>query len=395
MSGRATLLLRAPVSALLALSLLLALPAHAQPADPQRAAREADAQAKLDALKARVAALAAEQKAAEAERSSAAVALRAADAAVAEAQAAADAAAAEQTRLADALAAKEAERLALAGRLEAQRQALARLVRAAYVAGRHEQLRLLLAQDQVGAIARTLAYHRHVQQARAAQVRRVLDELDALAALTAAVAQQKAVVAEAAAEASATLAALAAQTAARREALAALDASFRDREARIAALGRDQRAVEALLAELRDAIADIPKRLDDDRPFASRRGTLPLPVVGGTVRERFGMPIPGGQRSEGVRFAVARGTPVRAVAPGRVVYADWLKGYGLLLIIDHGGGWMSLYAHGDRLERDVGDWVREGDTVARAGTSGGADQSALYFELRRGGQPVDPRGWWR
>jgi len=390
-AGRVALLL----GALLASTLALSPVAAAAPADPQRAAREADAQARLDALKQRVAALAAEQKAAEAERSSAAAALREADTGMARAQAAVDAADAERARLADALAANEAQRARLAERLTAQREELARLVRAAYAAGRHEQLKLLLAQDQIGTIARTLAYHRHVQQARAGQVRAVLAELDALAALTAQVEAQRAAVAAAAEAAADALAALQAERETRRQALAAIEAAFTTREARIAALGRDQRAVEALLAELRDAIADVPRQLDDDRPFASRRGALPLPLAGGTVRERFGMALPGGQRSDGVRFAAARGTAVRAVAPGRVVYADWLRGYGLLLIIDHGDGWMTLYAHGDHLERGVGDWVRAGDVVARAGSSGGAAESALYFELRRDGQPVDPRGWWR
>ncbi|MCZ8115220.1 peptidoglycan DD-metalloendopeptidase family protein [Silanimonas sp.] len=380
---------------LLASSAFVATPSFAQPADPQRAAREAEAQAQLDALKRRVVSLAAEQKRAEAEKSETLSALREADARVAEAQQAVDVADAEQARLAEALAAKEAERTALAEALKAQREVLARLVRAAYAAGRHEQLKLLLAQDQVGAMGRALAYHRHVQADRARRVQGVLAELDALATLTAEVQRQQAEVAAAAASATAALAALETEREARRQTLVGLEAAFKGREARLAALGRDQRAVEALLAELRDAIADIPKRLDDDRPFPSRRGQLPLPVDGGRVLERFGAALPGGLQSDGVRFAVARGTPVRAVAPGRVAYADWLKGYGLLLILDHGEGWMSLYAHNDTLRRGVGDWVGQGETLARAGDSGGAPQTALYFELRRNGQPVDPRGWWR
>ena len=384
-----------PVCALVA-ALVVAVPARTQPAsDPQRAAREAEAEEKLDALKRRVAALAAEQRKAAEEKNAALAALREADERVAESQAAVDAATAEEARLVALLAEKESEREALAARLSTQREALARLVRAAYAQGRHEQLKLLLAQDQMAAIGRTLAYHRHIQRGRAEQVRAVLDELAALAALTDEVEVKQAEVIAAADAARTAVAALEAERASRESAVAELDAEFKDRETRLVALGRDQRAVEALLAELRNAIADIPKQLDDDRPFTARRGQLPLPVPGGRVLERFGSPAAGGLRSEGVRFAVARGTPVRAVAPGRVVYADWLRGYGLLLILDHGGGWMSLYAHGDRLERDVGDWVRTGDVVARAGSSGGGAESALYFELRRDGQPVDPRGWWR
>jgi len=87
------------------------------------------------------------------------------------------------------------------------------------------------------------------------------------------------------------------------------------------------------------------------------------------------------------------GTPVRAVHHGRVVYADWLRGQGLLLIIDHGGGWLTLYSHNRSLRREVGDWVQPGDAIATVGASGGADQPALYFEIRKDGEPVDPQRW--
>jgi len=113
------------------------------------------------------------------------------------------------------------------------------------------------------------------------------------------------------------------------------------------------------------------------------------------VLRRFGAPVAGALTSDGVQFAADEGSAVRAVAPGRVVYADWLRGQGLLLVIDHGGGWMTLYGNAQRLARDVGDWVSAGEVVARAGRSGGAQASGIYFELRRDGQPVDPRGWWR
>ncbi len=372
-----------------------AQPAGSTASEGTREAREAAAEAQLTELKRRVVALAAAQKRAEAEKSSTLAAVREADRRVAEAEQALAAAEAQRETLATTLAAQQREREVLSARLSEQREALARLVRAAYAQGRHEQLKLLLAEDQISRIRRTLTYHRHLQSQRSAQVAAVLSELETLAALTREVETTQAEVAAAAGEAQTALAALATERDARRSTLAGLETEFASRSAQLTALGRDQKTVEALLADLRDALSDIPKQPDDARPFASRRGQLPLPVEGGQVRERFGMAIPGGQLSEGVRFAVARGTSVHAVAPGRVAYADWLRGYGLLLILDHGDGWMSLYAQSDRLERGIGDWVRSGDVVARAGSSGGAADSALYFELRRNGQPVDPRGWWR
>jgi septal ring factor EnvC (AmiA/AmiB activator) len=108
---------------------------------------------------------------------------------------------------------------------------------------------------------------------------------------------------------------------------------------------------------------------------------------------RYGGTLPDGRKSEGVLIAAAAGTTVKAVADGRVVFSDWMNGYGLILIVDHGNGYMSLYAHNDALLRDAGDSVRRGDALASVGNSGGQGRAALYFELRRNGQPVNPDAW--
>jgi len=105
--------------------------------------------------------------------------------------------------------------------------------------------------------------------------------------------------------------------------------------------------------------------------------------------------MPDGRDSDGLLIAAAAGTPVKAVADGQVVYAEWMTGYGLLLIVDHGNGYMSLYAHNDALLKDVGDTVKRGDPVSTVGTSGGHGRAALYFELRRNGAPVNPGTWLR
>ena len=365
-------------------------------ATPQadRAAREAQMEAQLQTLKRRVVGLALEQRRGEKEKSGVLAELRAADDEVGKAQNAVEAAESEQELLLAQLTEKETERATLAQRLQTQRAALSELIRTAYAHGRHEQLKLLLAQDHVTDMARALAYLRHVQADRAHRVESLLAELQALATITAEVQKRQAALASAEADARVAVEALAAQREQRKQALAEMEALFHDRESRLAALGRDQRAVEALLAELRDALSDIPKQLEQDKSFASRRGELLLPVEG-RVQWRFGAILPGDRVSEGVRFATSRGAAVRAVGPGRVAYADWLKGFGLLLIVDHGEGWMSLYANNDALRASVGDWVQQGEVVARAGSSGGEPEPALYFELRRNGQPVDPRGWWR
>jgi septal ring factor EnvC (AmiA/AmiB activator) len=123
-------------------------------------------------------------------------------------------------------------------------------------------------------------------------------------------------------------------------------------------------------------------------------GSLSLPLTG-TVLAGYGGVMPDGHKSQGLLIAGSAGAEVRAVAAGRVAYADWLKGYGLLLIVDHGNGLMSLYAFNDTLLKDTGASVRAGEAVATVGTSGGQSRPALYFELRRAGQPVDPAGFLR
>ncbi|HEY4581284.1 MAG TPA: peptidoglycan DD-metalloendopeptidase family protein, partial [Lysobacter sp.] len=121
-------------------------------------------------------------------------------------------------------------------------------------------------------------------------------------------------------------------------------------------------------------------------------GGLSWPLSG-SLLAGYGARMPDGRQSSGVLVSAAAGTPVKAVADGTVVFAEWMTGYGLILIIDHGNGYMSLYAHNDSLLRNPGDRVQRGDTVSTVGTSGGQGTAALYFELRRDGKPVDPRTW--
>ncbi|HXD51159.1 MAG TPA: peptidoglycan DD-metalloendopeptidase family protein, partial [Burkholderiales bacterium] len=124
------------------------------------------------------------------------------------------------------------------------------------------------------------------------------------------------------------------------------------------------------------------------------RGRLAWPLRG-RIAERFGAAADGDRLGQGVLIAIAGGSEVHAVSHGRVVYADWLRGYGLLLIIDHGDGYLSLYGYNETLLKDVGDWVDAGDVVATSGDSGGRKTAGLYFELRHDGKPLDPGAWMR
>ena len=386
--------MKAPRGAALLLAALCAsaAPCLAQVAD--RAKEEAAAERRLATLREQIAGIAAEQRAAEGERAKAGDALRTADRAVSDAvrslRRTEAAIATGETEL-QALQAKQA---ALEAGLSAQREALAALVRSAYALGRHEQLKLLLAQDRMSDLARVLAYHRYFQADRQERIAGLIDELQSLAAVARQVEDQRQILEAARGQQQADLASLEAQRGERATVLATLEAGFADRKARLATLGRDEASVKKLLVKLRDAISDIPAQVDETRPFAQRRGQLARPLAG-TVLAAFGGKLPDGRASDGLLIAGTAGADVRAAAPGRVAFADWLKGYGLLVILDHGDGWMTLYAFNDALLKDVGDWVRAGDPLATVGTSGGQGRPALYFELRRAGAPQDPKPWLR
>jgi septal ring factor EnvC (AmiA/AmiB activator) len=360
--------------------------------DATRRSEEQEAARKLDAVRQQIRELTEAQRAIEGERGDATRALREADQAVdreARALREIDAGLGAQERE---LARLEADRQALMRGLREQREALAQLLRSAYALGRHEQLKLLLAQDRIDELARVLAYHRYFQRDRGSRIRALLAELRSLADIGREVAAQREVLAASRLEQERRIAELEARRSARRTVLAGLDRRFEDARARLAALGRDEKALLKLLETLRDVFADIPPQIDAARPFAQRRGGLRLPLPG-PVRSGFGARLPDGRNSQGWLIGADTGAQVVAVAPGRVAFADWLKGYGLIVILDHGDGWMSLYAQNDSLLREAGEWVAAGDALAGVGTSGGQQDPALYFELRRNGQPVNPKGW--
>lgn len=381
-------------AAALLIALALAAPAALAQGAPERAQQEAAAQKRLDTLRAQIKAIAKEQRALETERGDAAKSLREADGKVNEAVRAlrrTEAGIATQELELQQLEEKKAR---LESGLSEQREALAALVRSAYALGRHEQLKLLLAQDRMSDLARVLAYHRYFQADRQQRITGLLAELRELAAVAQQIVDQRQILEAARLQQQTELDALEAQRRERAGVLATVESLFKDRAARLAALGRDEKAVLKLLEQLRDAVADIPRQVDDNRPFATRRGQLGRPLTG-TALATFGGRLPDGRASDGLLIAGTAGAEVRAIAPGRIAYSDWLKGYGLLTIVDHGDGWMSLYAFNDALLKDVGDWVRGGEPLATVGSSGGQGRPALYFELRRNGQPQDPKPWLR
>jgi len=383
-------------AALIVLFALAATIAHAEPneADPKTAAQEHEARQKLDAVRAEIKALTEQQRAIEGERGEAAKALRTKETALAEVakdvRALDDKLAAQQADL-DKL---DAERTKLETALKSQRDALAALLRSAYALGRNEELKLLLQQNDVAAIARVLAYNRYFQRARVGRIDQLSADLEDLAKVQESIRTKTA-------ELEATRNARAAEgdkletERSERETLVEeLDSKLKEQGARVAALGKDEKALTSLIEKLRDVFADIPKQLSGAEPFASQRGRLAPPVAGKVVRG-FGAVDESGRKSSGLLLAAKSGTAVHAVSHGRIVFADWLRGYGLMIIVDHGDGYLSLYGCNETLLKDVGDWVNAGETIATSGASGGQKTPGLYFEVRAKGQPVDPKAWLR
>lgn len=385
---------------LLALALLASVAARAQEPDQaqraaeERAVQEREAKQKLDAVRAEIRTLTEQQRATAGERNEAVRALREKELAVA-------AVAKDVHALDERVAGQQAELARLDGRrgdletaLESQREALAALLRSAYALGNHEELKLLLQQDDVAAISRVLAYHRYFQRAQVGQIDRLRGDLRELAEVQASIEAANAQLGRTRAARTAEGEKLEAERAGHERLVAEIDARLKDQGARIAALGKDEAALADLLEKLRDVFADIPKQLAGAEPFASARGRLAWPVQG-RIATAFGAADDSGRRSSGVLISAAAGTAVHAVSHGRVAFADWLRGYGLMIIVDHGDGYMSLYGGNETLLKDVGDWVDAGTTIASSGASGGQKTPGLYFELRAKGQAVDPRGWLR
>lgn len=278
-------------------------------------------------------------------------------------------------------------------RIDGNRDELGRQLRAAYASSRDGYLKLLLSTDDPLQLGRVLTYHRYLQAARRQELEAATAELQRLDELERKLAAETAKLTELRDQ---ELAAQRKVAAARRERAAALAAI----EARIAAGGQelsrlqaDAAALELLLARLRDALADVKDLRFDQRPFTARRGRLAWPLKG-TLLARFGEERGLGEmRWSGVLIAAQPGDPVRAVARGRVVFADWLRGFGLLLIVDHGDGFMTLYGHNEAIYKETGDWVQPGDIVAAVGAGGTRRAPGLYFEVRSKGEPVDPLLW--
>ena len=275
--------------------------------------------------------------------------------------------------------------------LDAESTALAAQVRAAYMSGSQEKIRLLLNQRDPATLGRLMAYYRYLNDYRAENIESVVEEIRKLEAVKSQIAAEGARLDELARTRYAELTRLNRSQEERTSLLTSLREKIDSEGQEVGRLAAQEKDLTRLIAELTSILSDYP--ISSEEPFSAHKGKLTWPVAG-TLLHDFGQPRVGGSiKWNGVVLAAPRGREVRAVYHGRIAFADWLAGMGLLVIVDHGDGYMTLYGYNETILKNTGDWVAPGDVIATVGDSGGQSQASLYFELRRGKQPVNPRHW--
>ncbi len=268
---------------------------------------------------------------------------------------------------------------------------LSEQVRSSYRMSSQSRIKLVLNQDDPVRLGRMLAYYDYLNRAQVEKISGLREALTTLDGMQQSIDRELLRVENVQNEQRAVLNELNQQRRERNALLVQLSSQINNEESRLQELEQNRRDLEALLERLSDVLADIPADLGSRVSIAKQKGRLPLPVKG-PVRHAYGQRRAGGLHWQGWLIGAETGTEVNAVAYGRVAFADWLRGYGLLMIIDHGQGYLSLYANNESLLREAGAWVEPGEIISVVGSNPGSDQG-LYFELRKNGKAVDPAAW--
>ncbi|MDH3777415.1 MAG: peptidoglycan DD-metalloendopeptidase family protein [Gammaproteobacteria bacterium] len=275
--------------------------------------------------------------------------------------------------------------------LDKESEALAAQVRTAYMTGSQEKIKLLLNQRDPATLGRLMAYYRYLNDYRAENIEAVVEQIRKLDELRAQIAAEEARLATLSRARYDELGRLHNSQENRKTLLASLRKRMANEGQEVDRLAAQEKDLTRLIAELTSILSDYP--ITSEQPFSEHKGKLTWPVAGPLLHD-FGQPRVGGSiKWNGVVLGAPRGREVRAVYHGRVAFADWLAGMGLLVIVDHGEGYMTLYGYNETILKNTGDWVAPGDVIATVGESGGQSEAGLYFELRRGTKPENPRRW--
>jgi septal ring factor EnvC (AmiA/AmiB activator) len=253
-------------------------------------------------------------------------------------------------------------------------------------------LKLLLNQQDLSRSSRMLHYYDAFNRARVARIETWRSSLEALRQTREQIASRQQTLDEENRALEEQLSALSRDRERRQSLIAGLQEEMDDRNDTLDSLQQDREQLEALIEEINRIIVDIPAP-EEAVPFDAARGDMPWPVRGRPANHFGESYSDGNLQRQGIIIADEPGAPVRAIHQGRVVFADWLRGSGLLVVVDHGGGYISLYAHNGALDKRSGDWVNRGEPLATAGTSAGMNTPGVYFEIRHNGVPLDPANW--
>ena len=278
--------------------------------------------------------------------------------------------------------------------LTTQQRELARQVRAAYAMGRQERLKILLNQQDPATVSRVMAYYDYLNRERARKMAAIRAHMQRLADTEREIADEEAELGRLYGEQQARLADMQRSQGQRREVVQRLIRELKDQGRQLDRLKTDEKDLKTLISGLEQVLADIPAEHPQQVAFTGRRGQLSWPARGRIVK-RFGAPRLGGLAWDGVMISAPEGQEVKAIHHGRIAFADWLRGFGLLLIVDHGDGYMTLYGHNQSLFKEAGDWVDVNEPIALVGSSGGREQAGVYFGIRHQGRAVNPARWCR
>lgn len=278
-------------------------------------------------------------------------------------------------------------------RLEQERTILARQIRSAYLVGRNDYLKLLLNQQDPARVSRVLAYYDYHNRSRSQIINTAMEKLQTLHELEQSIADETIEIQSLHNEQQQRKQDYSRNREQRQTILLKLDEFIDQKDQELAALHSEVKELSKLLKSLDQQRDDTVQFYEDIPPFKSMRGKMPWPIQGPFI-QRFGSPKKGGDlKWNGVLIKAKTGTDVKAINNGKVVFADWFKNLGMLIIVDHGNDYMSLYAHNESLYKKQDDWVLAGETIASVGDSGGQSQPGLYFEIRQQGKPVNPGLW--
>ena len=275
--------------------------------------------------------------------------------------------------------------------IDRQRAAIAVEIKSAYKTGNEEPIKLLLNQQNPQQLARNLKYYDYLLDARTHKIEQFVADIDQLNKTLAEIQTTKTALETSKKAQEKAHKKLAATVIKRKTLLDKLSKSLQVGNQQLTGYKAQQKQLEKLIKTVRKAAQQIAPAKDYP-PFASSKGKLRWPV-NGKLKSTYGAIREGDLRWQGWLISTPIGTDIKAIHHGRVVFSNYMRGFGLLVIIDHGDRFMTLYAHNQELMRETGDWIQSGDTIAHAGNTGGLTDSALYFEIRENGLPVNPKIW--